>query len=313
MAATPIIIDCDPGVDDAIALLLALASPEKLNVLAVTTVAGNVSAELTCRNARIITQIAGRTDIPVHQGGEVPLVRPMIPADHFHGETGLGWLPIFEPEAPAAKGHSALAIIEQVMSRPPQTVSIAATGPLTNLGLAMRLEPAIATRLKRIVIMGGARAEGGNITPSAEYNIFADPHAAHIVLGSRADIIMFGLDATHRARATEERMDALKAIDTPAARAVHNLLEFSWRIHRELVGGAAPPIHDPCTIAWMLAPELFKVAPAFAQVEIGSALTMGHTAVEFRLADPRDANVSWVRKLDGDALFELLFERLARV
>jgi purine nucleosidase len=310
--ATPIIIDCDPGVDDAIALLLAFASPEDLEVLAVTTVAGNVSAGLTCRNARIIRQLAGRVGVPVYQGAEVPLVRPTIPADHFHGESGLGWMEVFEPDAPAAEGHAALAIVREVMSRPPETVSIAATGPLTNLALALRLEPEIAARIKRIVIMGGARAEGGNITPSAEYNLFADPHAAHVVLSSRANIVMFGLDATHRARATPERMEALAAIDTPAARAVHHLLEFSWRIHRELVGGAAPPLHDPCTIAWLIRPQLFKAAPAFVQVEIGSSLTMGHTAVEFRLSDPRDANVDWVRKFDADALFGLLFERLAR-
>ncbi|MFN3513660.1 MAG: nucleoside hydrolase [Phenylobacterium sp.] len=305
-----LILDCDPGVDDAIALLLAFASPE-LELLGVTTVAGNVGAELTARNARLIRQIAGREDVPVHAGAVRPLVRPPVEADHFHGESGLGDLDIFEPRAPAAAGHAAAFIVEALRREPPGSVTVAVTGPMTNLALALALEPGLAGRIGQVVAMGGARSEGGNITASAEYNIFADPHAAQAVIGCGAPVVMFGLDVTHQVRATEARLATLRASARPAARAASVLFDFANRTERELVGGTAAPLHDPCPIAWLIAPELFELRPCDLQVETASPLTLGHTAVEFRLADPAAAKVRWAVRADADGVFALLTERLA--
>ena len=236
MSPIPLIIDCDPGVDDAVALLLAFAVPDALEVVAVTTTAGNVDGPQTARNARLIRQIAGREDVPVHAGAEVPLVRPPIGAGHFHGESGLGDLPVFEPDAPAAPGHAVEAIVALVMSRPSGTVRLAVTGPMTNLALALRKEPRLAAHLGPVVAMGGARAEGGNITASAEYNIWADPDAAAEVLAAGLDITLIGLDATHQVRAEPARVKALGALRTPSGQAAHALLDFAYRTQLTLVG-----------------------------------------------------------------------------
>ncbi len=304
----PLIIDCDPGVDDATALLMAFASPE-LELLAITTVAGNVSAELTARNACLVRQIAGREDVPVFAGAAQPLVRVPVEAGHFHGESGLGSLPLFEPMRPPAEGHAANVIVETVMARPAGTVTMVTIGPMTNLALAMRLEPRLAGRLARIVAMGGARREGGNITASAEYNIYADPHAAHVVFESGCPVVVMGLDATHQVRATETRIAAIEAVGTRAAEAVAELLRFSRRVERDVVWGLDAPLHDPCTIAYLLKPELFETRPCRMTVEMVSPLTLGHTAVEFRSETP---NAQWATRVDADGLFALLTERLSR-
>jgi purine nucleosidase len=218
---------------------------------------------------------------------------------------------VFEPEAPGAEGHAARALVDTVMARPEESVTIAAMGPLTNLALAMRLEPAFAGRLGGVVMMGGARREGGNITASAEYNVWADPHAAEIVLASGCPVVMLGLDATHQVRTTPERLRAIEALGTPAAAAAGRLLAFSADVERKLVGEEPAPLHDPCTIAWLLAPELFTTLPARIQVETQSPLTLGHTAVEFRLAPGETANARWATKLDADGVYALLLEHLA--
>ena len=294
MTRTSLIIDCDTGVDDAIALL-----------------AGNVGADLTARNSRIIRQIAGREDVPVYAGAQGPLARPPIAASHFHGESGLGDLTIFEPAAPVAAGHAVYTIIQTVMNRPPGSVAMAITGPMTNLALALRMEPAIAGRLGKVAVMGGARRAGGNVTASAEYNIFADPHAARAVFEAGLDLTLLGLDCTHQVCATPERTRAIAAIDTPTARTVSQLLEFMWGVQRQLVKGWPPPMHDPCTIAYLMAPHLFTTEAANLQVETESPLTLGHTSVEFRaaLAAP---NAQWAVGADADGVFALMMERFAR-
>jgi purine nucleosidase len=311
VSRTAIIIDCDPGVDDAVALLLAFGAPKALDVIAVTTVAGNVGAEATARNARIIRQICDRAEVPVYAGAQEPLVRPAIAASHFHGESGLGWLDVFEPTAPLAAGHAVSAIIDAVMSRPGGSVSIAVNGPMTNVALAMRLEPAIIARLDRVVMMGGARGEGGNVTASAEYNIFADPHAARVVFNSGCNVIALGLDATHQVRVTPERLAAVAAIDTPMARAATNLLEFTRHISTANGFPGEAPLHDPCTVAYLMAPELFVTVPVDLRVETESPITIGHTSVEFRVPPDR-ANVHWVTQVDADGVFDLLTRSLAR-
>lgn len=303
-----LIIDCDPGVDDATGLLTAFAAPE-FDLLAVTTVGGNVSAARTARNARILRQIAGREDVPVFMGAERPLRRDPAGAGEFHGLEGLGDLEPFEPEAPVAEGTAAEAIVRLVMDRPAGAVALAVMGPMTNLALAMRAEPALAARLGPVVVMGGARAEGGNITASAEFNIWADPDAAAEVFASGCRMIVMGLDATHQVRATEARIAAIEALPTASARAAAAMLRFSQRIERQVVGWDAAPLHDPCTVAWLLQPELFELAPCRIAVETESDLTRGHTAVEFRV-EAAGANHFWATKADADGVFALIAECL---
>lgn len=312
MSRTSLIIDCDPGVDDAIALFLAFASPQRLEILGITTVAGNVSAALTARNARILRQIAGREDVPVIAGCERPMVRAPVEAGHFHGESGLGALPVFEPAMGAAPGHAVDFIVETVMGRPAGAVSLAVTGPMTNLAMAMVKEPRIVERLGPVVAMGGARSEGGNITASAEFNIYADPHAAHVVAASGCELVMIGLDATHQVRATPERMTRLKALDTPTARTASALLDFAAEVEARLGTGGAPPQHDTCPIAYLIDPALFTTAPCRLAVETGSELTLGHTAVEFRVPNPAKTRVRWATAANAEGIFHLLTEALAR-
>ena len=303
-----LIIDCDPGVDDATGLLTAFASND-LDLLAVTTVGGNVSAEKTARNARILRQIAGREDVPVHVGAERPLKREPAGAGEFHGAEGLGDLAPFEPEAPVADGTAAEALVRLVMERPAGSVALAVMGPMTNLALAMRAEPRLAGHLGPVVVMGGARSEGGNITASAEFNIWADPDAAAEVFASGCRMIVMGLDVTHQVRATEERIAAIEALPTASAKASAAMLRFSQRIERVIVGWDAGPLHDPCTVAWLLKPELFELAPCRIEVETQSDLTRGHTAVEFRV-DAATARHFWATTADADGVFALITERL---
>lgn len=312
MSRTSLIIDCDPGVDDAIALFLAFGSPERLEILGITTVAGNVRAELTARNARILRQIAGREDVPVIAGCDRPMVRQPVEAGHFHGESGLGNLPVFEPTAPTAAGHAVDFIVETVMKRPAGSVSLAVTGPMTNVAMAMVREPAIVGRLGPVVAMGGARREGGNITASSEYNIHADPHAAQVVAASGCDLILLGLDVTHQVRATPERMATIAALDNPVARAASNLFDFASEVEGRLGTGGAPPQHDACTIAYLIDPRLFTLAPCRLEIECASPLTLGHTAVEFRLRDGVTANARWGVSADADGMFALLTRALGR-
>ena len=303
----PIIIDCDPGVDDAVALLLAFASPE-LDIRAITTVGGNVEAEKTARNACLVRQIAGREEVPVFVGASRPLVREPVNAGDFHGADGLGALQIFEPTTGTASGDAAAAIVDIVLAHPPDTISLVVIGPMTNVAAALAREPALAGRLRQIVAMGGARREGGNITASAEFNIYADPHAAEGVCRSGVPIVCFGLDATHQVRATEARIAAIEALGTPAGRMAAHMLRFSRDVERDVVGGIDAPLHDPCTIAWLLRPELFELKPCRIEIETGSPLTIGHTAVEFRSDRP---NARWAVSADADGVFALITERLA--
>lgn len=306
MKKLSLIIDCDPGVDDAVALMLAFGSSE-LDVLAITAVGGNVPVEKTARNARMLRQIAGREDVPVFMGADRPLRREPAGAGEFHGEEGQGDLTPFEPDAPCAEGGAVDAIIDLVMGRPAKSVAMAVVGPMTNLALALRKEPALAEHLGPVAVMGGARSEGGNITASAEFNIWADPEAAAEVLATGCDVVMFGLDATHQVRATDARIAALEAVGTPMADTAASMMRFSQRVERKIVGWDAPPVHDPCPVAWLLRPELFEVKPCCIDVETQSDLTRGHTAVEFRV-DPATAPHRWAVSADADGIFALITE-----
>ena len=305
-----LIIDCDPGVDDAVGLMLAFGAAE-LELLAITAVGGNVPVEKTARNARMLRQIAGREDVPVFTGAERPLRRKPAGAGEFHGAEGLGDMAPFEPDAPCAEGHAADAIVDLIMARPTKSVALAVMGPMTNLALALRKAPALAERLGPVAVMGGARSEGGNITASAEFNIWADPEAAAEVLASGCEVVVFGLDATHQVRATEARIAALEAIGTAKADVAASMMRFSQRIEREIVGWDAPPVHDPCPVAWLLRPALFELAACRVQVETESELTRGHTAVEFRRDVAGSLPHGWAVTADADGVFGLIGEKCA--
>lgn len=306
-----IILDCDPGQDDAIALLLALASPEEIEVLAVTTVAGNVPLALTTRNARQIVELAGRS-VPVHAGCSRPILRPLETAEYVHGETGLNGATLPEPKLPLAPGHAVDVIVETVMSRPQGTVTLCPTGPLTNIALAIVKEPAIVPRLKRIVLMGGA-IELGNVTPAAEFNIYVDPHAAKVVFDAGAPIVMFGLDVTHRALVTDERLARIAAIGTPVAQACVGLLDFYNRYDRDRYHIPGGPLHDPCVIAWLIRPELFQGQERRVEIETEGRHTLGRTVVDWWRRGPLPPNALVINDVDADGFFALLDERLARL
>ena len=312
MPGLPLIIDCDPGVDDAVALLLALAAPERLDVLAITTVAGNVGGDLTARNACLVREIAGRPDIPVHAGEDRPLVRAPVAADHFHGPTGLGDLPVGQPLRGPEEEGAVDFLVRTLRARPAGEVTLAVTGPMTNLAKALQEAPDIGPRIGRVVAMGGARREGGNITASAEYNIHADPHAADIVVGSGVDLVLMGLDVTHQVTATEARRARIAGITNAQAQVASQLMAFSARTELELGTGGPPPLHDPCVILWLLAPHLFTLRDCHLAIETESPLTLGHTAVEFRLGEALRANARWATGADSDGAFDLICDLLGR-
>ncbi|MFO1073540.1 MAG: nucleoside hydrolase [Geminicoccaceae bacterium] len=305
-----IILDCDPGQDDALAILLALASPEDIDLLAIGAVAGNVPLALTERNARQIVELAGAT-VPVHAGCARPILLPLETAEYVHGSTGLNGAVLPEPKAPLAPGHAVDMIVETVMTRPAGTVTLCATGPLTNVALAIVKERAIASRLRQIVLMGGA-IELGNVTAAAEFNIYVDPHAARVVFEAGVPLTMLGLDVTHKALVTEERLRQIAAIGTPVARTCVGLLDFFNRYDRERYQSPGAPLHDPCVIAWLIRPELFQGQQRRVEIETDGRHTMGRTVVDWWQRSPLPANALVINDVDADGFFALLNERLAR-
>ena len=312
MAAHSIILDCDPGQDDAVNLLLALSSPDEIEVRGVTTVAGNVPLALTERNARIVCDLAGRTDTAVYAGCSRPMVRDLFTAEYVHGSTGIDGTPIFEPQTPLQGAHAVDFIVDTLRAAAPDSVTLVPTGPLTNIALAMVKDPTIVGSIKRIVLMGGAMREGGNHTPAAEFNILVDPHAAHVVLRCGRPIVMMGLDVTHQVLVTQTHIGAIQALGSRAAMATAGMLGFYTRYDTNKYQSDGGPLHDPCTVAWLLEPALFTGRECHVAVETASELTMGCTAVDFWGVTGRDPNVTWMHRVDADGFFELLLERLGR-
>ena len=308
-----IIIDSDPSPDDAVAILVALASPEDLEVLAVTTVAGNVPVALTSKNALKALELARRTRTPVFRGASAPLLRPLITAEHVHGRTGFDGYDLPEPTTPLANGFAPDVIVDLVMSRAPGAVTLCCLAPLTNIALAMAKEPRLAGHLKEIVLMGGAFAEGGNVTPAAEFNIYVDPEAAARVLRSGAAITMIPLDCTHQARTTAARLDKLRRAGTPVAEAFYHLLKFNKIFDEQKYGWEGGPLHDPTVVAYLLAPEIFSGRRVNVEVECASPLTLGMTVVDWWSVTGKPANVQFLREINVDRYFDLVVERLGRL
>jgi purine nucleosidase len=313
MSPRKIIIDTDPGQDDAVAILLALASPEDMEVLGITAVAGNVPLDLTEKNARIVCELAGKPDVKVFAGCDRPLGRPLVTAEHVHGKTGLDGPNLPDPTMPLQEQHGVDFIIDTLRNEPENTVTLCVLGPLTNIATAFEKAPDVVGRVQQIILMGGAYFEVGNITPAAEFNIYVDPQAADIVFKSGIDIIVLPLDVTHKALVTQPRNDAFRALGTPAGVAVAQMTDFFERFDKEKYGSTGAPLHDPCVTAYLIAPELFTGRHINVEIEVGSELTMGMTVADWWGVTDRPANATFIGDLDADGFFALLIERIGRL
>lgn len=304
-APRPLIIDCDPGVDDCMALFTAAASSE-FDLIAVCTVAGNVRVETCTANALGALALAGRGDVPVFAGCSRPLEVEPVFADHIHGESGLGRAVLPPPKRAAEPVHAVSWLIETLRAAD-RPVTLAITGPATNLAAALTRAPDIVSGISEIVIMGGADKEGGNITPHAEFNFYADPHAAQIVLTRAPAKTVIGLDTTLQLRCTPARMERLSAIGSPAARAGREMMAHVNAVYGEVYGAEGAALHDPCVILYLLRPDLFEAAPArIAALTEGER--RGHSSVT---PGSPDANAVWTTGIDAEAAFDLLLERIA--
>lgn len=312
MKPRKIIIDTDPGQDDAVAILLALASPE-LEVLGITCVAGNVPLALTARNARIVCELAGRDDLRVFAGCEAPLRRRLVTAEHVHGRSGLDGIALPEPTMPLAAGHAVDFLIETLRKEPPGSVTLCPIGPLTNIATAFARAPDIVGRVAEIVLMGGAYFEVGNITPAAEFNIYVDPEAAEIVFESGAPIVVMPLDVTHKALTTRARVEAFRNLGTRVGHAVASWTDFFERFDMAKYGSEGAPLHDPCTIAYLLAPDLFSGRHINVVIETQGRFTTGMTVADWWRVSGRPANALFIGDVDAAGFYALLTERLARL
>ncbi|WP_425039135.1 nucleoside hydrolase [Primorskyibacter sp. S187A] len=313
MSPRKIIIDTDPGQDDAVAILLALASPEEIDVLGITAVAGNVPLDLTSKNARIVCELAGKPDVPVFAGCDAPLGRALVTAEHVHGRTGLDGPNLPDPTMALQDTHGVDFIIDTLRAHPANTITLCPLGPLTNIATAFERAPDIIEKVQEIVLMGGAYFEVGNMTPTAEFNIYVDPQAADIVFKSGASIVVMPLDVTHKALVTSERNSAFRNLGTPVGTAVAQMTDFFERFDKEKYGSAGAPLHDPCVTAYLIKPDLFSGRCINVEIETQSELTMGMTVADWWRVTDRAPNALFIGDIDADGFFTLLTERLARL
>ncbi len=307
-----IIIDTDPGQDDAAAIMLALGSPE-LDILGITTVAGNVPLERTATNARIILEFCSRPEVKVFAGADRPIARPLITAEHVHGKTGLDGPELHEPQMPLQAQHAVDFIVETLKREPAGTITLCTLGPLTNIALALKKAPEIAGRVRELVMMGGGFFEGGNITPAAEFNVYVDPEAAAAVFKAGIPIVMMPLDVTHKVLTLKSRVEKLRAIGSRPAKALVEMLDFFERFDVEKYGSDGGPLHDPTVIAYLLKPELFSGRNCNVEVETASPLTVGMTVVDWWQVTGRNHNALVMKDVDADGFFALLTERVGRL
>jgi purine nucleosidase len=312
MTARKIIIDTDPGQDDAVAILLALACPEEIEVLGITAVAGNVPLALTERNARIVCELARRPDLPVFAGCDRPLRRTLVTAEHVHGKTGLDGPILPDPQMPLQAQHGVDFIIDTLRRQPPESVTLCPLGPLTNIAAAFEKAPDIVARVRQIVLMGGAYFEVGNITPAAEFNIYVDPEAAEIVFKSGVPLVVMPLDVTHKVLTTRARIEAFRALGSEVGRMVAEWTDFFERFDMQKYGSEGAPLHDPCVIAYLLQPGLFKGRHVNVEIETQSPLTRGMTVADWWGVTDRPANATFIGEVDAEGFYRLLTEKLAR-
>jgi purine nucleosidase len=306
----PIIIDCDPGVDDAIAILLAGVAPEQLDILGITTVAGNVPLTYTARNALRICELANRREIPVYAGCPRPLLRSLQTATHVHGATGLQGATLPEPGAGLQAQHGVNFLIETLMAAS-APITLVTLGPLTNLAVALIQQPQIRDRIKRLVAMGGAITHG-NITPSAEFNLYVDPHAAQVVFEAGLPLTLITLETTHQVLTTPAHLETLRQMGSAVTTAAADMLTHYGHPDTERYGIAGAPLHDPCVIAYLLNPDLFRLRPAHIQIETTGIHTLGRTVVDWWPSAETPANAQVVVEVDGDGVYELILDYLQR-
>ncbi len=312
-ARRKIIIDTDPGQDDAVAILLALASPEEIDLLGITCVAGNVPLALTARNARVVCELAGRGDVKVFAGCDRPLQRPLVTAEHVHGKTGLDGIDLPDPVMPLQDAHAVDFIIETLRAEPPGSVTLVPIGPLTNIATAFARAPDMVGRVAEIVLMGGAYFEVGNITPAAEFNIYVDPEAAAAVFGAGVPLVVMPLDVTHKALTTRPRVEAFRALPGRLGPAVAAWTDFFERFDKEKYGSAGAPLHDPCTVAYLLRPDLFTGRHINVEIETEGRFTLGMTVADWWRVSGRAPNATFMGDMDAEGFFTLLTQRLARL
>ena len=306
----PFILDCDPGHDDALAMILGIARPE-LDLLAVTTVAGNSDLASTTANALRVLTLAGRTDIPVAAGAAGPLLRPLHIASNVHGEHGLGGADLPEPTV-AVRPEGAIELLRATLERAERPVTIAAVGPLTNIALLLRTHPEVAERIESLRIMGGAVTEG-NTTASAEFNIWQDPEAARIVFDAGRPIVMMPLDVTHQALFTDADVERLVAVGTRPARIFADLLRFFARFHRERYGWDGSPIHDAVAVGHLAAPDLVETVAYRVDIETVSELTRGRTVVDLHGLTGRPPNAEVGVSIDRARFIDMLIDAVASI
>ncbi|MBF4994346.1 nucleoside hydrolase [Arthrobacter gandavensis] len=306
-----IILDCDPGHDDAVALLLAHGSPE-IDLLAVTTVVGNQTLEKVTRNALAIARVANITGVPFAAGCDRPLVRTIENAPDIHGDSGMDGPVLPEPTVELDPRHAVDLIIDTVMSHEPGTVTLVPTGGLTNIAMAVRKEPRLAQRVKEVVLMGGGY-HVGNWSAVAEFNIKIDPEAAHIVFNEKWPLTMVGLDLTHQALATDQVAERIAAVGTKPAKFVGELLEFFGHTYKDAQGFDFPPVHDPCAVAYVIDPSVMTTQRVPLDVELTGTLTLGMTVADFRAPAPADCNTSVAMELDQDKFWGLVVDALERI
>jgi len=308
-----IIIDTDPGQDDAIAILFALAAKDQLDLRAITTVAGNVSVDLTSRNARIVRDWANRADVPIYAGCPGPLVQELITAQHIHGKTGLEGVPLHKPKGELAEGHAVDFLIKTLRSARERSITLCSIGPLTNLAAALIQAPDVKRGIKEVVMMGGAYFKRGNVTPTAEFNIHVDPHAATVVFESELPITVLPLDVTHKVLTTPARVEHLKNLGNQAGKLIAQILASYERHDIENFGCEGAPLHDPCVIGYLLEPSLFSGRRANVAIETRSDLTLGETVVDWNQVTQRAPNALWVTEVDADSFYSLLTETVTRL
>ncbi len=305
----PVILDCDPGHDDAIAILLAGASPE-LEVRGITTVAGNVSVEKTTRNALKICELGKLDHVKVYAGMSRPLVKELLTAEEVHGQSGLDGPDLPEPKRAVEPRHAVDFLINELLSTK-DPITLIPTAPLTNIAAALLKEPRIRPKIREIVLMGGAIAEG-NTTPAAEFNIYVDPHAADVVFRSGVPIWMIGLDVTHQALVLPERLQRIRALGTKTAAAAADLMEFFQEHHRVKYGMAGPPLHDPCAVAAVIDRSMFQFEEMHVGIELEGRLTQGRTVCDRWHVTGHAPNAHVALSIDAPRFFELLIDRLGR-
>lgn len=309
--AEKIILDCDPGHDDAIAMLLAFGNPQ-IDLLGVTTVGGNQTLTKVTNNALAMATVAHMEGIPICAGAAQPLIRPVETAAECHGDSGLDGVVLPTPTVELDSRHAVDFIIETVMSHPAHTVTLVPTGPLTNIAMALRKEPRLADRVKQVVLMGGG-CHTGNWSAVAEFNIKVDPEAAHIVFNAPWKVVMVGLDLTHQALATDEVSARIKTINSPLSEFVLGLFTFFRKAYKDTQGFDFPPVHDPCAVAYLIDPQLVKTVQVPIDIELTGTLTTGMTVCDFRSTPPATCHTWAATDLDFDGFWQIVIDAIETI